>query len=41
MINGDVILNTENHGVMFFNKDKLTEDHKNSLSLADLETVLD
>ena len=41
MINGDVILNTENHGVMFFNKDKLTEDHRNSLSLADLETMLD
>ena len=40
MINGDIILNTENNGVMFFNKSKLIEHHE-QLSLTDLETVID
>ena len=40
MPNGDIILNTENHGVIFFNKSKLIEDHE-QLSLTDLENVID
>ena len=40
MSNGDIILNTENHGVVFFNKNKLIENHQ-QLSLTDLEEVID
>ena len=40
MPNGDIILNTENHGLVFFNKSKLIEYHE-QLSLTDLETVID
>ena len=41
MPNGDIILNTENHGVMFFNKSKLIDEQHEQLSLTDLETVID
>ena len=40
MPNGDIILNTENHGVLFINKSKLIEQQE-QLSLTDLETVKD
>ena len=40
MLNGDIILNTEDHGVMFFNKSKLIEQEE-QLSLNDLEIVID
>ena len=40
MGNGDVIMNTENHGVMRFNEDKLIQE-QNSLNLADLETLIE
>ena len=40
MSNGDIVLNTENHGVMFFNKSKLVDEYQ-QLSLTDLETIID
>ena len=40
MPNGDIILNTEDHGVVFFNKSKLVEHHQ-QLSLKDISTVQD
>ena len=40
MPNGDIVINTENHGVMFFNKSKLVEQHE-QLSLTDLKSIID
>ena len=39
MANGDIILNTVDHGVMFFNKSKLTEEYHKILNFTDFETV--
>lgn len=40
MGNGDVVINTENHGVMLFNEVKLIQE-QNRLNLADLETLIE